>query len=69
MTNYGEHEDTDIVDKEWEDWTRLVAQKQKEQAFYPSPLVQEEDEAGPGAPPMPSAAVRGGLVRALIRKL
>lgn len=56
-----EHHDGDedeAVDKEWEDWMRLVAQKQREQAFYPSPLVQEEDDrSGPGAPPMPVAAV------------
>lgn len=55
--NHPEGDDDAQVDCEWEDWMRLVAQRQREQAFYPSPLVQEDDASGPGAPPMPMAAV------------
>lgn len=40
----GQHEDVDVIDREWEDFARLVAQRQRDQAFYPSPLVVSHDE-------------------------
>lgn len=40
----GVHEDVAVVDREWEDFARLVAQRQRDQAFYPSPLVTQDDE-------------------------
>lgn len=49
----GQHEDVDLVDKEWEDFARLVAQRQREQAFYPSPLVSADDEDYVSVTPSP----------------
>lgn len=42
--HYEDEDAVDAVDKEWEDFARLVAQRQRDQAFYPSPLVTQDDE-------------------------